>query len=80
MIITNQVPSTKLVISKLIKNFKLNPNYHWTFKCLNNFIGQNHCHIKMRKTRYQSINTTKNTLKGIDYIYNLYKNRSLQTY
>ncbi len=39
-------------------------------------------HIKVRKTRYQSINTAKNTLKGIECIYALYKKnrRSLQIY
>ena len=37
---------------------------------------------KVRKTRYQSINTAKNTLKGIECIYGLYKKnrRSLQIY
>ncbi|MDS3941039.1 IS6 family transposase, partial [Staphylococcus epidermidis] len=37
---------------------------------------------KVRKTRYQSINTAKNTLKGIECIYALYKKnrRSLQIY
>ncbi|MFW3485107.1 IS6 family transposase, partial [Staphylococcus caprae] len=38
--------------------------------------------IKVRKTRYQSVNTAKNTLKGIECIYGLYKKnrRSLQIY
>ncbi|MEN0445639.1 IS6 family transposase, partial [Staphylococcus aureus] len=40
---------------------------------LNNLIEQDHRHIKVRKTRYQSINTAKNTLKGIECIYALYK-------
>ncbi|MEI2024412.1 IS6 family transposase, partial [Staphylococcus aureus] len=37
---------------------------------------------KVRKTRYQSINTAKHTLKGIECIYALYKKnrRSLQIY
>ncbi|QHG80092.1 IS6 family transposase [Staphylococcus aureus] len=45
-------------------------------------IEQDHRHIKVRKTRYQSINTAKNTLKGIECIYALYKKnrRSLQIY
>ncbi|EXN05451.1 transposase for insertion sequence-like element IS431mec, partial [Staphylococcus aureus DAR5806] len=34
---------------------------------------QDHRHIKVRKTRYQSVNTAKNTLKGIECIYGLYK-------
>ncbi|MGX0344674.1 transposase-like protein [Staphylococcus epidermidis] len=38
--------------------------------------------FKVRKTRYQSINTPKNTLKGIECFYALYKKnrRSLQIY
>ncbi|TLU82261.1 IS6 family transposase [Staphylococcus aureus] len=53
-----------------------------TSKYLNNLIEQDHRHIKVRKTRYQSINTAKNTLKGIECIYALYKKnrRSLQIY
>ena len=73
MMITDQAPSTKVAMSKLIKNFKLKPNCHCTSKYLNNFIEHNHRHIKVRKTRYQSINTAKNTLKGIECIYGLYK-------
>ncbi|WP_154806442.1 DDE-type integrase/transposase/recombinase, partial [Staphylococcus epidermidis] len=55
---------------------------HCTLKYLNNLIEQDHCHIKVRKIRYQSINTAKNTLKGIECIYALYKKnrRSLQIY
>ncbi|MCG2254748.1 IS6 family transposase, partial [Staphylococcus epidermidis] len=51
-------------------------------KYLNNLIEQDHRHIKVRKTRYQSVNTAKNTLKGIEFIYGLYKKnrRSLQIY
>ena len=62
MMITDQAPSTKVAMSKLIKNFKLKPNCHCTSKYLNNFIEHN-----------QSINTAKNTLKGIECIYGLYK-------
>ena len=38
--------------------------------------------IKVRKISYQSINTAKNTIKGIECIYGLYKKnrRSLQIY
>lgn len=38
--------------------------------------------IKARKISYQSINTAKNTIKGIECIYGLYKKnrRSLQNY
>ncbi|WP_142383987.1 DDE-type integrase/transposase/recombinase, partial [Staphylococcus aureus] len=62
------------------KAFKLKPDCHCTSKYLNNLIEQDHRHIKVRKTRYQSINTAKNTLKGIECIYALYKKnrRSLQ--
>nr|BAO66082.1 IS431mec, transposase [Staphylococcus aureus subsp. aureus GR1] len=51
---------------KVIKAFKLKPDCHCTSKYLNNLIEQDHRHIKVRKTRYQSINTAKNTLKGIE--------------
>ncbi|HDC9280056.1 TPA: IS6 family transposase, partial [Staphylococcus aureus] len=58
------------------------PDCHCTSKYLNNLIEQDHRHIKVRKTRYQSINTAKNTLKGIECIYALYKKnrRSHQIY
>ncbi|OFP90767.1 integrase, partial [Staphylococcus sp. HMSC072D04] len=80
MIITDQAPSTKVAMAKIIKVFKLKPNCHCTSKYLNNLIEQDHRHIKVRKTRYQSVNTAKNTLKGIECIYGLYKKnrRSLQ--
>ncbi|MBU7205258.1 DDE-type integrase/transposase/recombinase, partial [Staphylococcus aureus] len=60
----------------------LNTGCYCTAKDLNNTIEQDHRHIKERKTRYQSINTAKNTLKGIECIYALYKKnrRSLQIY
>ncbi|MEB5759853.1 IS6 family transposase [Mammaliicoccus sciuri] len=67
---------------KVIKVFKLKPDCHCTSKYLNNLIEQDHRHIKVRKTRYQSINTANNTLKGSECIYALYKKnrRSLQIY
>ena len=49
MMITDQAPSTKVAMSKLIKNFKLKPNCHCTSKYLNKFIEHNHRHIKVRK-------------------------------
>ena len=58
--------STKVAMAKVIKAFKLKPDCHCTSKYLNNLIEQDHRHIKVRKTRYQSINTAKNTLKGIE--------------
>ena len=72
-VITDQTPSTKVVMAKVIKAFKLKPDCHCTSKYLNNLIEQDHRHIKVRKTRYQSINTAKNTLKGIECICALYK-------
>ena len=60
-------------MAKVIKAFKLNPDCHCTSKYLNKLIEQDHRHIKVRKTRYQNINTAKNTLKGIECIYGLYK-------
>ncbi|HFE8423685.1 TPA: DDE-type integrase/transposase/recombinase, partial [Staphylococcus aureus] len=65
-----------------IKDFKLTSNCHCTSKYLNNLIEQDHRHIKVRKISYQSINTAKNTIKGIECIYGLYKknHRSLQIY
>ena len=81
-VITDQAPSTKVAMAKVIKAFKLKPDCHCTSKYLNNLIEQDHRHIKVRKARYQSINTAKNTLKGIECIYALYKKnrRSLQIY
>ena len=73
-VITDQSPSTKVAMkAKVIKAFKLKPDCHCTSKYLNNLIEQDHRHIKVRKTRYQSIIKQKNTLKGIECIYALYK-------
>lgn len=71
-----------MVMYKLIKVFKLEYNYHYTSKHLNNFIEKDHRHIKVKKTRYQSISTVKNTIKEIACIYGLYKKnrRPLQIY
>ncbi|MBM5970707.1 IS6 family transposase, partial [Staphylococcus epidermidis] len=71
--------STKTAMAKVIKAFKLKPDCHCTSKYLNNLIEQGHPHNKIR---YQSTNTTKNTLKGIECIHGLYKKncRSLQIY
>ena len=55
-------------MAKVIKAFKLKPDCHCTSKYLNNLIEQDKRHIKVRETRYQSINTAKNTLKGIECI------------
>ena len=60
-------------MAKVIKAFKLKVDCHCTSKYLNNLIEQDHRHIKVRKTKYQSINRQKNTLKGIECIYALYK-------
>lgn len=73
MMIIDQEPSTNIAMSKGIKAFKLNPNCHCTSKYLNSLIEQDYRHIKVRRTRYQNINTAKNTLKGIECIYGLYK-------
>ncbi|MCU5745676.1 IS6 family transposase [Staphylococcus sp. SQ8-PEA] len=82
MIITDKAPSTKAAISKAIKDFNLNKDCHCTSKYLNNLIEQDHRHIKIREGKYQNLNTAKNTLKGIECVYGLYKKnrRSLQIY
>ncbi|MCY1593578.1 IS6 family transposase, partial [Staphylococcus pettenkoferi] len=69
-------------MDKVIKMFKPNPDCHCTSKYLNKLIEKDHRHIKVRKTRYQRINTANNTLKDIKCIYGLYKKnrRSLQIY
>lgn len=71
MVIIDQSHSTKVAMSKVIKNSKLNPSRYFTSKYLNNLIEQDRRHIKVRKTRYQSVNTAINTLKGIECIYEL---------
>ncbi|MDN8902031.1 DDE-type integrase/transposase/recombinase, partial [Staphylococcus aureus] len=45
MIIIDQAPSTKVAMSKVIKDFNLTPNCHCTSKYLNNLIEQDHRHI-----------------------------------
>ena len=62
-------------MAKAIKAFKLKPDCHCTSKYLNNLIEQDHRHIKVRKTRYQSINTAKNTLKVLN-VFALYIKRT----
>ena len=74
-VITDQAPSTKVAMAKVIKAFKLKPDCHCTSKYLNNLIEQDHRHIKVRKTRYQSINTAKNTLKVLN-VFTLYIKRT----
>ncbi|MDH8872519.1 IS6-like element IS257 family transposase, partial [Staphylococcus epidermidis] len=49
-VITDQAPSTKVAMAKVIKAFKLKPDCHCTSKYLNNLIEQDHRHIKVRKT------------------------------
>ncbi|MCQ9930706.1 DDE-type integrase/transposase/recombinase, partial [Staphylococcus aureus] len=73
---------TKVAMAKVIKAFKLKPDCHCTSKYLNNLIEQDHRHIKVRKTKYQSNNTAKNTLKVIESNYSQYKNTptTLQIY
>ena len=58
-------------MAKVIKAFKLKADCHCTSKYLNNLIEQDHRHIKVRKTKYQSINTAKNTLKVLN-VFTLY--------
>ena len=62
-------------MAKVIKAFKLKPDCHCTSKYLNNLIEQDHRHIKVRKTRYQSINTAKNTLKVLN-VFTVYIKRT----
>jgi putative transposase len=65
-VVTDQAPSTKAAMAKIIKAFKLKPDCHCTSKYLNNLIEQEQDHrhnIKVRKTRYQSINTAKKYFK-----------------
>ncbi|MCD0873205.1 IS6 family transposase, partial [Staphylococcus aureus] len=49
-VVTDQAPSTKAAMVKIIKAFKLKPDCHCTSKYLNNLIEQDHRHIKVRKT------------------------------
>ncbi|EWV78622.1 transposase for insertion sequence-like element IS431mec [Staphylococcus aureus H32181] len=48
-VITDQAPSTKVAMVKVIKAFKLKPDCHCTSKYLNNLIEQDHRHIKVRR-------------------------------
>ncbi len=66
MIYTDQAPSTKVTMTKIKKVFKLDPNCHCISKYLNNLIEQDHRYIKVRKTKYQSINTAKIQSKGLN--------------
>jgi putative transposase len=62
-VVTDQAPSTKAAMAKIIKAFKLKPDCHCTSKYLNNLIEQDHRHIKVRKTRYQKYQYGKEYFK-----------------
>ena len=62
-VITDQAPSTKVAMAKVIKAFKLKPDCHCTSKYLNNLIEQDHRHIKVRRQGIKVSIRPKNTLK-----------------
>ena len=64
IVITDKAPSTKVVMAKVIKRFKLHSNRHCSSK--SKITG-----ILKWERQDQSINTAKNTLKGIECIYGL---------
>ena len=62
-VITDQAPSTKIAMAKVIKAFKLKPDCHCTSKYLNNLIEQDHRHIKVREGKVSKYQYSKEYFK-----------------
>ncbi|WP_141523080.1 IS6 family transposase, partial [Bacillus toyonensis] len=82
VLITDKAPALLCALKKLRKNGFYKHTTHCTIKHLNNFIEQDHRHVKRRFVKsagFQSIRYASRTLKGIETVHALYKRkRSLQ--
>ncbi|MBZ8126081.1 IS6 family transposase [Bacillus thuringiensis] len=80
---TDKAPALLCALKKLKKNDFYVHTKHCTIKYLNNLIEQDHRHIKQRfvkSARFQNLHHASRTIKGIETIHALYKQRrSLQT-
>ena len=81
---TDKAPALLCAFKKLQKNGLYTYTKHCTLKHLNNLIEQDHRHVKRRFTKssgFQSIRHASRTIKGIETIQAIYKQRrSLESY
>lgn len=79
---TDKAPALLCAFKKLKKNGFYVQTNHYTIKHLNKLIEQDHRHIKRRFSKsagFQNLRHASRTLKGIEVIHALYKQkRSLQ--
>ncbi|ANS51832.1 hypothetical protein BT246_65400 (plasmid) [Bacillus thuringiensis] len=78
VLITDQAPALLCAFKKLKKNGFYTNTKHCTVKYLNNLIEQDHRHIKRRFAKssgFQSIRHASRTIKGIETIQAIYKQR-----
>ncbi|ANS51835.1 hypothetical protein BT246_65430 (plasmid) [Bacillus thuringiensis] len=78
VLITDQAPALLCAFKKLKKNGFYTNTKHCTVKYLNNLIEQDHRHVKRRFAKssgFQSIRHASRTIKGIETIQAIYKQR-----
>ncbi|OSX89899.1 hypothetical protein BTJ45_04281 [Bacillus mycoides] len=69
---TDKVPSLICALKKLKSIDFYKNTFHRTTKCLNNFIEQDHRHVKRRFARslgFQNIRHASRTIKGIETLF-----------
>lgn len=83
VLITDKAPSSNCAFKKLKKNDFYVHTKHCTVKHFNNFIEQEHRHVKQcfaKSSGFQTIRHASRTIKGIETIQAIYKQRrSLQS-
>lgn len=75
---TDKAPALLCAFKNLLNNGFYKHTKHCTLKYLNNRIEQDHRHVKRRFTQssgFQSIHHTSRTIKGIETIQDIYKQR-----
>ncbi|MBH0340621.1 transposase, partial [Bacillus thuringiensis] len=78
VLITDQAPALLCAFKKLKKNDFYTNTKHCTVKYLNNLIEQDYRHVKRRFAKssgFQSIRHASRTIKGIETIQAIYKQR-----
>ncbi|MDA1775244.1 IS6 family transposase [Bacillus cereus] len=78
---TDKAPALLCAFKKLQKGEYYTDTKHCTVKYLNNFIEQDHRHIKRRVVKsagFQSLRHASRTLKGIETIHAIYKQKRSQ--
>ena len=72
---TDKAPALLCTFKKLKKQGFYKHTTHCTIKHWNNFIEQDHRHLKRRFAKFQSLRCASRTLKGIETIHAIYKLR-----